>query len=293
MSLRGLEHAIIESFVSIKRNGLMSLVSISTLALTLGVLGAFILLILWLHGVASTLPDKLEVAVFLEKNASKQQVLEIRSDIGAIEHVKSATIIPAEIGWEEFKKNMGGQLELSGVEGNPLPDMIRVRVDDPRFIVGIANKIRAIPLIDEVNEGRDLVNQLVRFADLVKLLGAAAGIVLFLVTTFIISNTIRLTVFARRREIKIMQMVGATNWFIRLPLMFEGMVLGAVGGALACGLIYTAASYIVKVVTRVMPLLAQFSISVEPTQFVGGLTVVGCLVGAVGSMISIRRFLKV
>lgn len=293
MSLRGLEHAIIESLVSIKRNGLMSLVSISTLALTLSVLGAFILLILWLHGIASTLPDKLEVAVFLEKNAPKQQVMEIRSDIAAMEHVKSATIIPAEIGWEEFKKNMGGQLELSGVEGNPLPDMIRVRVDDPRFIVGIANKVRAIPLIDEVNEGRDLVEQLVRFADLIKVLGGAAGIVLFLVTTFIISNTIRLTVFARRREIKIMQMVGATNWFIRLPLMFEGMILGAIGGALACGLIYAAASYIVKVVTRVMPLLAQFSVNVEPTQFVGGLTVVGCLVGAVGSMISIRRFLKV
>lgn len=293
MSLRGLEHAIIESFVSIRRNGLMSLVSVSTLALTLGVLGAFILLILWLHAVASTLPDKLEIAVFLAKNAPKQQVLETRSDIAAMEHVKSATIIPAEIGWEEFKKNMGGRLELSGVEGNPLPDMIRVRVDDPRFIVGIAKNVRTMALIDEVNEGRALVDELVRFADLIKLLGGAAGIVLFLVTTFIISNTIRLTVFARRREIKIMQMVGATNWFIRLPLMFEGMILGAIGGALACGMIYGAASYIVKVVTKVMPLLAQFSLSVEPIQFVGGLTLVGCLVGAVGSMISIRRFLKV
>lgn len=293
MSFRSLEYAIVESFISIRRNGLMSFVSVSTLALTLAVLGAFGLLILWLHGVASTLPNKLEVAVFLEKKASKQDALEIRSQIAAMKYVKSATIIPAEIGWEEFKKNMGGQLELDGVEGNPLPDMIRVRVGDPRHIMATAKAIREMEHVDEVNEGRELVDGLVRFADLIKILGGAAGIVLFLVTIFIISNTIRLTVFARRREIKIMQMVGATNWFIRLPLMFEGMILGAVGGAIACGLIYVAANYIVKVVTKVMPLLAQFSISVEPLQFVGGLALVGCLVGALGSMISIRRFLKV
>lgn len=270
----------------------MSFVSVSTLALTLAVLGAFGLLIFWLHGVAGTLPSKLEVAVFLKKDAPSQQVLEIRSKIASMRHVKSAQIIPAEIGWMEFKKSMGGQLELSGVEGNPLPDMIRVKLDDPRHIVGTADKIRKLQFVDEVNEGRKLVDELVRFADLIKLLGGAAGLILFLVTTFIISNTIRLTVFARRREIRIMQMVGATNWFIRLPLMFEGMILGAIGGALACGLIYAAATYIVKVVTRVMPLLAQFSVNVEPLQFVGGLTLVGCMVGAVGSMISIRRFLN-
>ena len=290
--MRGLEYAIVESFVSVRRNGLMSFVSITTLALTLAVLGAFGLLALWLHGVAGSLPNKLEVAVFLEKNAPDQQVLELRSEIAAMRHVKSAAVIPAEVGWQEFKKSMSGQLELSGVEGNPLPDMIRVRVDDPRQIVGTAESIRKMELVDEVNEGRKLVDELVRFADLIKVLGGAAGLILFLVTTFIISNTIRLTVFARRREIRIMQMVGATNWFIRLPLMFEGMILGAIGGALACGLIYVAATYVARVVTRVMPLLTQFSVNVEPMQFVGGLTLAGCLVGAAGSMISIRRFLK-
>lgn len=293
MSLRSLEYAFVESFLSIRRNGLMSFVSVSTLALTLAVLGAFALLILWLHGVASTLPNKLEIAVFLEKGTPEQQVREIRTRIAGTAHVKTATLVPAEAGWREFKKSMGGQLELAGIEGNPLPDAIRVKTDDPRHILGLARQIRAMEHVDEVNEGRTMVDGLVRFADLIKVLGGAAGLVLFLVTIFIISNTIRLTVFARRREIRIMQMVGATNWFIRLPLMLEGMILGAIGGTLACGLIYGAATYVVKVATRVMPLLTQFSANMEPLQFIGGLTLIGCVVGAVGSMISIRRFLKV
>ena len=292
MSLRGLEYAIVEAFVSIRRNGLMSFVSVSTLALTLAVMGAFGLLILWLQSVAGTLPNKLEIAVFLDKATTSEDAATIRSRVAALPHVRSADLIPADVGWREFKKSMGGELELQGVENNPLPDMIRVKVGHAERIVATADEIRAMAHVDEVNEGRSMVDGLVRFAHLIKILGGAAGIVLFLVTMFIISNTIRLTVFARRREIKIMQMVGATNWFIRLPLMLEGMVLGAIGGALACGLIWFATTHVVKAATRIMPLLCQFSLCLEPIQFIGGLILMGCLVGAIGSMISMRRFLK-
>lgn len=290
--MRSIEYAIGESLVSIKRNALMSLVSISTVGLSLAVLGAFTLLILWLNTVADSLPDKFEIAVFLDKDLPRQEVLELRFEVADLPHIESATLVPAEVGWSEFKREMGGQLELSGIEKNPLPDALRVKVDNPRYTVRTANRIRKLEGIDEVVEGRREVEQVVRFADLVKLLGGAAGIILSLVTAFIISNTIRLTVFARRREIRIMQLVGATNWFIRLPLMLEGMILGAIGGAISCGLVLGGANYATKVVTKTMPLLTQFSANVEPLQFLAALVVVGCTVGAAGSLVSIRRFLK-
>jgi len=290
--LRSLEYAVGESFVSIRRNALMSVVSISTVGLALAVLGAFALLILWLNRVADVLPEKFEIAVFLDKGTPEQEVLELRSQVAAFPHVKSAALITAEAGWREFKREMGGRLELGGIEENPLPDALRVKVDNPRYTVSTADRIRKLKGIDEVVEGRREIEQVVRFADLVKLLGGAAGIILFLVTAFIISNTIRLTVFARRREIRIMQLVGATNWFIRLPLMFEGMILGAIGGAIACTLVFAGANYATKVVTQMMPLLTQFSTDIEPLHFLGALILVGCFVGAAGSLISIRRFLK-
>ena len=292
MSLRSLEYAAVESVTGIRRNSLMSMVSITTVGLSLAILGGFTLLILGLHNVAETLPNKLEIAVFLDKDIPEADMVELDSKIRYLPHVESVQLMEADAAWEKFKHDLGDQVELGGVEQNPLPDSFRVKVDDPRYAVATADAIRKMDHIDEVNEGRKEVEQIVRFSDLIKLIGGLSAAVLFLVTMFLISNTIRLTVWARRREIRIMQLVGATNWFIRLPLVFEGIILGAIGGGIACLLVFGGASYVTQLATEIMPLLGQFSSSVDPLYFFGGLVAVGCLTGMMGSLISIRRFLK-
>ena len=181
---------------------------------------------------------------------------------------------------------------MGGVEPTMLTSHFRVKLDDAKYTPQTADAIRKLPRIEEVIEGRQLVEQVVKFADFVKLAGWCSAGVLFLVAAFIISNTIRLTLYARRREIKIMQLVGATNWFIRLPYVFEGTVLGAIGGGAACLAILGGGQYLNSEVTRIMPLLAQFSSGVDPLRFYGGLVAAGCIIGAMGSLFSIRRFLK-
>lgn len=292
MSLRTLEYGAAESLIGITRNALMSFVSVTTTGLALGILGAFALVLLGLNNCAVTMLDKLEFAVFLDTGISEADIAELSSRIEGLPHVASVQLVPAAAGWEKVKQNLAGEVDLSGVEGNPIPDSFRVRVDDPRHTPATANLIDNMPHVDEVIEAQPIRKHIVAFADAVKLIGGASALLLFLVMAFIISNTIRLTVYARRREIKIMQLVGATNWFIRLPLVLEGMILGAIGGGIACFLVLGGSRYVTQVATQIMPLLRQFSSEVDPVQFFGALVALGCAMGMVGSLISIRRFLK-
>ena len=292
MSLRNLEYALGESLVGIRRNGLMSFASISTMGLSLGILGGIVLLALGLNNGAKTLLDKFEIAVFLEEDVPVPEVAELGARIEALPHVKSVRLIPAEEGWRKLKRSLGRRVDLSGVEKNPLPDSFRVKADHPRHTVGMARALRKMTHVDEVVEAREIVELMVRMANFVRIIGALSAGVFFIAMAFIVSNTIRLTVYARRREIKIMQLVGATNWFIRLPFFFEGMILGTIGGGIACGLVLGGSHYIARAVVKVMPLVAQFSSEVDPRQFFGGLVLLGCLMGAMGSLVSVRRFLK-
>lgn len=292
MSLRSLEYAVKESFCGIHRNSLMSIASITTMGLALCVLGGFVLLTLGLVNGAQNQLNKFEISVFLDGRLSDDNIIKLKSDIQSLPHVKSAKLIPADIAWSEFKEDFGKQIDLEGVNKNPLPDTFTVRVDDPKHTSRIAVAIKKLAHVDEVSECTKELEQVMRLSRIIKFVGGLSTGVLFLITVFIVSNTIRLTVYARRREIKIMQMVGATNWFIELPFVLEGIILGAIGGGVACLLIFGGSRYITDVTTRIMPLLKQFSSDLNPIQLFGSLVALGCLIGAAGSFISLRRFLK-
>jgi cell division transport system permease protein len=293
MSLRSLEFAAIESATGIVRNGLMSVASVTTVGLSLAILGSFVLLALGLNNAVQSEMSKFEIAVWLKGDISEIEATNLELEIRALPHVKSAQLISAEATWEKIKKDWRDKIQLGGVQPTSLTDHFRVTLSDPRYTAGTAESIRKISKVEEVIEGRQIVEQVVRFADFVRLIGWCTAGVLFLIAAFIISNTIRLTVYARRREIKIMQLVGATNWFIRLPYLFEGTVLGALGGGAACLLVFGGGRYLGDVVAKIMPLLAQFSSGLDPMRFYGSLVGAGCFIGAMGSLISIRRFLKV
>ena len=292
MSLRTLEYAIVESVVGIRRNGLMSVASITTVGLSLAILGGFALMALGLNNVVQAQLDKFEISVWLKPDLSENQLLKLSEDIEALPHVQGANLETAEATWERIRKSWRDKIELGGVEPSVLTDHFQVKLDDPRLTDVVANGIRQMPEVDEVIEGKGIVEHMTRFADLIKLISVGAALVLFLIAGFIVNNTIRLTLYARRREIKIMQLVGATNWFIRLPFVFEGTILGAIGGSIACLVVLGGSRYIGQVVTQMMPLLRQCSSGVEPMQFFLGLVIAGSCVGMMGSLVSIRRFLR-
>ena len=292
MSLGNLEFLLSEALVGIRRNMLMAFASVTTMALALALLGGALLAILSLERFAERQPAKFEMAVFLDRDLSRQRALNICDRVAHMPQVKQAKLVLKEKAWPQFRVSLQGKVDVSGVEGNPLPDAIRIKVKDPRQTGMAAAAIRQIPGVDQVNECKEQLRKVLALADFVKFIGTAIAIGLALAVMFIISNTIRLTVHARRREIGIMQLVSATNWFIRMPLIFEGIILGAIGGALGVLFVVGGSAYLSSVALRMMPLLEQFSSGVRPTQLALDMTSAGAIIGAMGSFISVRRFLR-
>ncbi len=293
MNFRNLEFLLSEAFVGIRRNMLMAMASVTTIALALALLGGATLAIIGVERFANNQPAKFEIAVFLNTNVSRQEANETRERIALLESVREAILVPKEDAWPELQKSLAETVDTSGVGQNPLPDAIRVKLKDPKKNPEVTALIYKMPAVKKVNNCQEQLNKVLAFVDVVKFLGTAVAIGLTLATALIISNTIKLTVHARRREISIMALVGATSWFIRLPLIFEGIILGIVGGALGVGFVAGASSYLSYVTLKMMPLLSQLSSGVQFTQMLIGMTAAGAIIGAMGSFISIRRFLRV
>ncbi|MHB0999639.1 MAG: permease-like cell division protein FtsX [Armatimonadota bacterium] len=292
MSFRGLEYAIAEAATAIKRNFLMSVASIMTAALTLSILGSAILMALGLHNGTTNFLEKFEIAVFINKGVSQSKLEKLGSSIENIQHVKTVTLIPADAAWKDMKEKLQGNIPLDGIVNNPLPDSFRIKLDDQSYTADVTKSLKSMEHIDEVVQGQTYVNQVVRLANIIKMIGIGVAILLFFVTAFIISNTIRLTVYARRREIKIMQLVGASNWFVRMPLLIEGTTLGTLGGGIACLIVFAGTYYVSDWIMKIMPLLGQLSSNLDPKMLYGGLVGFGWFIGAMGTLVSIQRFLK-
>jgi len=291
VSLRNIEFLIHEAFVGIRRNGVMALASLSTIALSLAVLGAFVLLIFGATNMIQRELGKFDIAVYLTNDTSREEALRLGGEIRRMRAVKEVDFIPKEVAWPQFKKERAGKLDLGGLKGNPLPDAYRVKVSRAEMVEELADRIRAMRGVASVREGREVLRHVLAAARFIRYVGAVAIGALFITCVFIISNSIRLTIFARRREIRIMQLVGATDWFIRIPLVIEGMVLGSLGAAVSVALIRLSGYYLSGVVARELPLLRQASSGIEPGQFAAGLILTGTVVGTLGSMASIRKFL--
>jgi len=290
LGFRSIEFLVQEAFVGVRRNGLMAVASISTIALSLAILASFCLLIMGAHVFAQRELGKFEIAVFLNRDIDKDALTATAEAVRKMPSVKSVIVYTKEEAWPEFKKTQPG-LSVAGLK-NPLSDKLRVDVRNPADTTRTADDIRSLPNVHKVDDGRTQQKYVFAIANFVKWFGAAAAVALLAATVLIISNAIRLTVFARRREIRVMQLVGATNWFIRIPLVVEGVVFGAVGAAVAFGLVVAGTSYMSSAVCRVLPFMLPVSTGVDRMQILLLLVCGGAIIGAAGSLVSIRRFLN-
>lgn len=295
MGVEGLSFAIREALSSIRRNSLMSVVAISTVAISLFILASVLLLSVNLDHMAGMWESQVHLRVYLVQNVDARAIKEIQQKIEAIEGVTKTTFVSKEEALERLKKQFGEQKDLlAGIEGtNPLPNSFEIGVNPPQKIKEVASLIEKIKGVEKVQYRQEIVDKLFKLTAGVRLFGLALLFTMGAATVFIISNTIRVAVFSRRREIAIMKLVGATDALIRGPFVIEGMVLGLAGSVISSTITWLVYSWVFHATTSSLPFLPLMSPRSLLWQVVLGLVFAGSLIGATGSGLSLRRYLRV
>lgn len=284
-----------ETFTSLKRNSLMSIASVTTVALSILVLGLFLTMVLNVNNLAQYLENQVQVTVYMSDAATSVQRRQVEQQLKTTRGVMEVKGVTKEEALQNFKKRLREQEKLLDTlgEDNPFPYSFEVQVDKPERIQEIVPQIEKMPGVETAKFGQEVVEHLFQLTRILRLGGIFLIIMLAIATLFIISNTIRITVFARRREVSIMKYVGATNWFIRWPFLLEGMFMGFVGAliaAVALFKMYDAAQVKIYSTLAFFPLLPSWPFMVY---LCAGLVAVGTFIGAAGSAISLRKFLDV
>ena len=294
MKARTLWRHFRESLKSLGRNGWMTFASVSAVTVTLLLVGVFVMIMMNLNKVADDLENDVEMKVFLtlETDDSRQQVIE--ETINNIPEVESAVYSTKEDELSELVQDVGDDFRLFE-QSNPLMAAFYVKASNPQETANVAAEIGKIENIEKVEYGKGKIEKLFNFLNAGRNVGLVLILALLFTAMFLISNTIRITIVARRREIEIMKLVGATNWFVRVPFILEGMWIGFLGSIIPIGLV-TALYY--NTLQFVQPKLSgEFFQLLDFTPFiyqVGGLILLmGVFIGVWGSFMSIRKFLRV
>ena len=294
MKISTSEYIVRETMISLKRNSWMSFASIGTVAVSLFVLGMFLILVVNMNRMVASLESQVEISVYIKDEVSDSGIHALEERITQMQGVESVKYVDRETAMKRFRERLGDQQFLldSLGETNPLPNSFEVRIIRPDMVRTAAEAIAEMPGVETAKYGQDVVEHLFDITRLVRLFGLALMFVLAMATLFIISNTIRLTVFARRKEIAIMKYVGATDWFIRWPFLLEGIVLGCLGGIVAA--IVLRGAYRV-IAAKIYDTLAFFPLLPENPflhYVTAAILICGMFVGALGSTISLKKFLK-
>ncbi|HAA37352.1 MAG TPA: ABC transporter permease [Firmicutes bacterium] len=294
MNINSFKYCLRDSFVSLRRNFWLAVVTASIIAVSLAILGGFLLLTVNAGQFIRDVEANVEIAVFLQAEADVQLVEQQLQQLSGIE---SITFISKEDGLADFSASLGDPSLLAGLKGadNPLPDAFLVKTTDASLVSELTEKIRSLPGVEMADYGEELVARLLKLTGWLNKLFVGVSILLALGAVFLIITTIRLSVLARQEEIGIMKYLGASDWYIRFPFLLEGMAMGWIGtlaSTAALGLAYSrlaaslqqdAFAFFIRPVTAVEQLVPIFL----------GLLCLGTLMGGLGSVISVRKYLRV
>lgn len=289
-----------EAFRSISRNAIPSFAAMASVLVTVLVLGVFIPVVQATTGAANEVRGRVLVDVYLKKGATKQDVSRVQALLARTDHVGKVQYVSKAQAYAQEKKRNPEAYELLGT--NPLPDTFRVTPDKPDNIIALRNVLAPtaaaggrVPIdgaIDQVKNRKDETTKILTATRVVKLAMGGLAVLLIIASILLISNTIRLSLFSRRREVEVMKLVGATDSFIRWPFVIEGIVLGALGGIVAVLLLG------IGKVAFLDPLASDFALIAAPQTIGFALLAIVLLVAsvgvsAVGSSLSLRKFLRV
>lgn len=293
MNANSLRYSLRQGVVSLRRNAVLVLVTTSMVAVSLAILGGFMLLSANVRQIVHTVETNVEIAVFARMDAD---VNALRGRLTDVQGVSEIVFVPRAEGLRELGQSLGDPdlFQVFTAQNNPLPDVFRLRVQTVDQVSSVAEALRNINGVDTVDYGEELITQLLAFTRWVSGLLVATSALLGLGAVFLVVAIIRLSVIARQEEIGVMKYLGASNGFIRLPFVFEGIVMGFFGALLASfalWLLYDA--LIAGLKGMALPLLLHPITGLAELGVVfGTILVLGTLVGASGSLLAVRKYLR-
>ena len=293
-----LKHIFAHALINLIRAGWGGLASIATIGTSFLIIGIFLLLVLQLNALVAKWREQFRLSVFLEDRITQTQLEILEKRIQNEAAVKDITFTSKEEALANFRRELKGQESLlEGLGDNPLPASFQLKIREgyqsPDALRRLSAFLTRLEGVEDIQYGQEWIERISNAAHIMKALGIIIGSILTLGSALIVSNTIRLAVYARAGEIEIMRLVGATKAYIRAPFLVEGMLQGSLGALLALGVLFAAYRYVAATSRLASPL---FSIAtdrgfLEPSMMaalVGG----GALIGAIGSSLSVSRFLK-
>ena len=289
-----------EAWRAMRRNAAPSFAALATVLVTMLVLGVFIPIVQATNGAANSVRHRVLVDVYMTSTATAADDARVRKELLAVPHVKSVEFVSKQQAYDQQSKADPQAYAL--LASNPLPDTFHVIPDNPSNVLTVRNALTPPApgggsgtidnAIQSVSNKKNDTKKILEVTNLVTITAAALFVLLAIASVLLIANTIRLSLYARRREVEVMKLVGATDWFIRWPFVIEGTVVGAVGAVLAIA---------VLAITKVVlldPLANNWTLIAAPqtigfSALVAVLLCAGVLVSALGSGLSLRRFLRV
>ncbi len=297
MKFNTLKRHLKEGAKNTVRNGWMTIASVGAVTTTLILVGVFLVVMLNLNHIAGALEDDVQIKTLIDRTVEQTEVDQLEENIKSIEEVETVEFSTKEEELDNLIESMGEQGQAWSLyeQDNPLNDVFIVKATDPTDTEKVASQIEELNGVYEVNYGQDYVEKLFTFNQYARNIGLVLIAALVFTAIFLISNTIKITILARKKEIGIMKLVGATNGFIRWPFFVEGMILGLLGSIIPIAIIMIGYYYL----SGNLVLLQQFNfvkiLPFNPFAFqVAGLIIaIGVSIGVWGSLMSVRKFLKV
>ena len=282
-----------EGFRNVWVNRLMSLASVSVLMACLVIIGLGAMIFFNIDALLDTIERQNVVMVYVDKAATDEQTSQIGNELKTMNNISECIFVPKEDAFEAQKQAMGDDAALlEGLNENPLPDAYKVTVADLTQFKATVESIKKLDYVDVVRENSDVADKLIGIRKGVTAVIVGMVSLLFIVSLFIISNTIRITMFSRKLEISIMKAVGATNWFIRWPFMIEGMLLGVIAGLVSFGVLAGLYRGMVYVFSDVLAIFTPVPFGGYAGYILLAFMAVGIFTGSFGSLISMGKYLK-
>lgn len=294
MKLRTLGRHIKEGFKSIGRNGWMSFAAISAVSITLLLVGSLIAIVSNINDLASDIENDVSVRVYIDLAATEEDQEVLEGELVNLENVEEVTFSGREEQLENVVGSYGTDFELFDGDENPLHDVYVVNTTSPEHTSSVADEISTLDYVSHVNYGGAEADRLFSLTSTIQNVGGIILIALIFTAVFLISNTIRITIFSRSTEIEIMKLVGATNWFIRWPFLIEGALIGFLGSLVPAGVLWFLYDSIYETASGFLSGTSLTLLEPEPFiyQLILLLIALGVAIGAVGSSFSMRRFLE-
>lgn len=299
MSSKKVKYILRQTVQSMFRNKMMGMASIGSVTAVLIILGYIMLLILNINNAAMITKEEFdELAVYITEDALDEDIKKLGEDISKINGVLTVVYQPKDVALEQEKIKWGDDSYLlEGLRQNPLPNTYIVQLKDVKYSDYVIQEIKKSGFVEDTRYYQEAVKSLISISDMLRNVGSIIIGILILISIFIISNTIKITVVFRRKEIELMQYIGATNGYVRGPFIIEGIVLGIIGSLIATLIIALSYNYFTEYLTGYFTLLSGFTSYIVSFDLIFKdiaiiFVTIGVGIGTLGSLISLKKFLN-